>query len=152
MLISSFLNLITLSLTENVAENAARISDKSPPFCYPPGVPRAIHSSWRISLSAPDGRTCTMRFDRLESTHNACINPLTIGRLYLLVWCACAALNGIMNRISTGTSSPWIYLDILCPELCRLGVPHASSRATGPFESSTHDKSANRTQASLGGC
>lgn len=99
-----------------------------------------------------DGRTCTMRFDRLESTHNACINPLTIGRLYLLVWCSCAALNGIMNRISTGTSSPWIYLDILCPELCRLGVPHASSRATGPFESLTHDKSANRTQASLGGC
>lgn len=56
-----------------------------------------------------------MRFDRLESTPNACINPLTIGRLYLLVWCACAALNGIMNLISTGFNVPrprgytWIF-------------------------------------------
>lgn len=35
MLISSFLDLITLSPTENVAENAARISDKSPPLWCP---------------------------------------------------------------------------------------------------------------------
>lgn len=35
MLISSFLDLITLSPTENVAENAARLSDKSPPLWCP---------------------------------------------------------------------------------------------------------------------